>query len=107
FGYVIAVIQKKITFNWYKSELQISDKPTTFNPLAGKSYLSISSEEMDIERKIGHAKRMTKYLVALDPDLYNPQILASIKNLNSKKDALLKCQLIDLLRDSVKDPVIL
>lgn len=108
FGYVITVIQKKITFNWFCEELKNTGKPaTTFNPLAGKSYADISIEQMEIERKIGFAKNMAKHLVALDPDNYNSQILASIKNLDSKKDGVLKCQLIDLLRDSVKDPVTL
>jgi hypothetical protein len=108
FGYVITIIQKKITFNWFRDELKNTDKAaTTFNPLAGKSYAAISSEEMGIDRMIGYAKNMTKHLVALDPDRYNPQILTAIQNLSSKKDALLKCQLIDLLKDSVKDPVIL
>lgn len=108
FGYVITAIQKKLTFNWFKNELENSGKPTTtFNPLAGKSYAAIISEETEIGRKIGFAIKMTKHLVALDPDRYNPQILASIKNLDSKKDGLLKCQLIDLLKASVKDQVIL
>jgi hypothetical protein len=108
FGYVIAVIQKKITFTWYLEELKSSAKPSvTFNPLVGKSYADISTEQMEIDRKIGSAKSMAKHLVALDPDNYNLQILVSIKNLDSKKDGILKCQLIDLLRDSVKDPVTL
>lgn len=108
FGYVITVIQKKITFNWYREELNKSDKPTTtFNPLAGLTYPKIMTEEMRIDRMIGFATKMTSHLVALDPDRNNQKILAAIKNLSSKREALLKCQLIQLLKDSVKDPVIL
>lgn len=108
FGYLIITIQKKLTFTWFRNELQKSDgTSSTFNPLLGKSYIDIISEESDIEEKIRFSKKMIKHLITLNPDRYIPQIISSINNLDSKKDGLLKCQLIDLLKNSVEDALIL
>jgi hypothetical protein len=108
FGYLTKVIQDLLTFRWHFDELKDQDKPTTtFNPLWAQPYINISLQEMELDKKIRNAEGIIRHIIKTDPAKYYPLTVLAINKLESKKDGLLKSRLIDLLRNSLKDPVLI
>ena len=108
-GFLIDRLKAVKTFNWYLNELENPNgKISTFNPLHGKSYLDIQSEEMEINHSINKAETIVSNLISKNvPNDGFIKIINIISSLDSSIDGMLKSKLIAIIRLSVKDPVLL
>ena len=108
-GVLIERIRAKHTFDWYQKELKKpQNEISTFNPLQGMDYVSISLEESALENSIQQLESIIQNFIKNGtPVDSSEKMIAIISNLSSSSDGLLKSKLIGILRKSEKSLIIL
>lgn len=101
-----SVIEKS-NFEWYKEDLD--KKTVTFNPLIGKNIHEIMLEETKLESEIYKLKNILKNLLRNNQDKLYHEIIKIIRNINEgdKNSIQLKLFFIEVIRDGIKDSIIL
>lgn len=105
--FFIEQVQSLKTFDWYLKELdKPQDKISTFNPLQGQHLLELDNQKMELERNVRMTKKIIEHIIKGCGSTDIPRrILDKILNLDSSTNENLKCDLIDTLAQSVKDPI--
>ena len=106
-GLLADSIKNKITFEWYKKNLD--DNTVTFNPLRGQSIDSILLDENLLSFEIDKLKEISQNLLKADETRIYTNLIKIIRNTDEKsdKEIRLKKRLIEIIRDGVKDASLL
>jgi hypothetical protein len=104
-GFLVTLTSEMKTFRWQKAELEDKNRAvSTFNSLQGKNVFDIDLIRSSLQREIRDTQTIASKLLKADAARLIPQMLQLIEGLNSKEDGDVKANLIDILREGIKDP---
>ena len=105
-GFLTDQVKALKTFKWYRSELdKPKDQISTFNPLQGKNFFTVDSQEHKLQNGLIQTKNILKNLIEHNGYQACTSIIKIISNLSSTSDSELKSQLIAVVKEAVSDPI--
>lgn len=82
-------------------------KSATFNPLVGKPDYELESLDIKSESLLKNSRSIVENLIKHYPQELHSKVLEIILGLDSNTDEILKCDLVDCLRNSLKDRMVI
>lgn len=105
-GFLVTLTDEMKTFRWQKAELEDENRAvSTFNSLQGKNVFDIDLIGSSLQREIRDTQTIVGNLMRADTIRLLPQTLQLIEGLGSKENGEIKANLIDTLREGIKDPL--
>ena len=106
-GVLSQSVIEKTTFDWYKEDL--NKNTLSFNPLKGKHFQDILLEENKLDDGIYKLKSILKNLLKYNQIKLYEKLIGIIRNIDDgdKNSTQLKLFFIEIIRDGVKDSIVL
>ncbi|MDB4918799.1 hypothetical protein [Mucilaginibacter sp.] len=108
-GYLSKVAEEEALFKYYQKELEDKEpgERTTFNYLVGKGFYEIENLQHEIHSRYQETKRIIGELCKTAPQQNLPKVYSVIPEISSVKNEQYKRELITIVTDYGKDPVVL
>jgi hypothetical protein len=108
-GYLSEIAERDKLFEHYNNEINTKQphEYTTFNFLIGKNFIEIENERLKITKKYRDVKKILGKLCKSYPAQNLPKVYSLIPELDSEKDEKYKLELLSIVMDNAKDPLVI